>query len=72
MRISFSAALAAGLCLSTAPVAAQQAFALDEIVFAGGLSPAPQAALGRAVTVMTADEIRDRQIDTLPARERHG
>jgi vitamin B12 transporter len=66
MRKPLSAVLAASLVATAVPATAQQAFRLDEIVFAGGLSPVPQAALGRSVTVITADEIRDRQIDQLP------
>jgi len=52
------------LALATAqPALAQTPYHLDAIIISGGLSPVPRAAFGRSVSVLTADELRDRQID---------
>ncbi|MCF7699201.1 TonB-dependent receptor plug domain-containing protein [Loktanella sp. M215] len=44
---------------------AQDAFALDEIIVTGGLSPIAAGALGRAASVVTADDIAARGIATV-------
>lgn len=63
MRILTSAALAAAM-LST-PASAQTAplTFLGRIIAAAGLSPAPEASIGRSVSVVTGEELRERGID---------
>ena len=63
----FRSVLLASVAL-TAPftsVVAQDAFALDEIIVTGGLSPIAAGALGRASSVVTADDIAARGIATV-------
>lgn len=54
---------------ATFPIAVQaqgvEDFFLGRLILAAGLSPAPQAALGRAVTVIDATELERRGIDTV-------
>src|SRR5690606_26645310 len=58
MRKGRIAAFAASTSLIAAAAGAQT-FELDEIVVSGGLTPAPAPALGRAVTVITAETIEE-------------
>ncbi len=60
MRLSRLAALATATCLSSGAASAQ--VLLDEIVVSGGLTPAPASALGRAVTIVSGEEIRQQGI----------
>ena len=65
MRILPSVALAA-LVLNTPGLANAQEGPftfLGQLILAAGLSPAPEAAVGRTVDVITADDIADRGID---------
>ena len=56
------AALATGLA---APAAAQDAFAIDEIVVSGALLPLAEGAYGRAFSIVTGEELRARGIRTV-------
>lgn len=47
------------------PVFAQEPFALDDIIVSGGLSPIRANSLGRAVSVVTAQQIEERGIATV-------
>ena len=58
-------AASAGLLSLSAPVAAQEAFVLDEIIVTGGLSPIAAEKYGRAVSVVTAEDIEERGITTV-------
>jgi len=55
-------AASAGLLSLSAPVAAQETFVLDEIIVTGGLSPIAAEKYGRAVSVVTAEDIEERGI----------
>ncbi|MDR6266641.1 TonB-dependent receptor domain-containing protein [Roseobacter sp. N2S] len=60
--------LLATVALSTfqfTPVFAQDTLDLGELILSGGLSPIAQSALGRAASVVTADQIKDRGITTV-------
>lgn len=60
--------LLATVALSTfqfTPVFAQETLDLGELILSGGLSPIAQSALGRAASVVTADQIKDRGITTV-------
>jgi len=65
MRFLTSATLAAAVLSAPAPAAAQETVFqfLGRVILAAGLSPAPEAALGRSVTVITGDELQERGID---------
>jgi len=56
--------LVAALLLGAAPALAQtpEGFALDPVIVSGGLFPVAEGAFGRAVSVVTAEEIERRQI----------
>ncbi|EKE73519.1 MULTISPECIES: TonB-dependent receptor [Roseobacteraceae] len=58
-------AASAGLLSLSAPVAAQETFVLDEIIVTGGLSPIAAEKYGRAVSVVTAEDIEERGITTV-------
>lgn len=63
MRILSSTAIGAVLAaLAAAPAAAQTAPVtfLGRILAAAGLSPAPEASIGRSVTVVTGDDLQER------------
>lgn len=58
----------ASVALSTchlSPAFAQDTLDLGELILSGGLSPIDQSALGRAASVVTADQIKDRGITTV-------
>lgn len=65
MRILPPAALAAAILAIPATVTAQDGpfQFLGRLILAAGLSPAPEAALPRAVTVITGDDLQQRGID---------
>lgn len=65
MRILPSVALAAAILGIPGASSAQEEpiTFLGRLILAAGLSPSPEAALPRAVTVITGDEIRERGID---------
>ncbi len=63
MRLSFSAALMAVALPSLAQAQGTEDFFLGRLILAAGLSPAPQAALGRSVTVIEQDSLERRGID---------
>lgn len=50
------------IALGASHAAAQEAIALDEVIFSGGLSPIAAQSYGRAASVITAQEIEDRGI----------
>jgi len=56
--------LVAALLLGAAPALAQtpEGFVLDPVIVSGGLFPVAEGAFGRAVSVVTAEEIERRQI----------
>jgi len=59
------AALAATTMLTGAPVAAQELFDLGTILLAGGLTPIEEEEYGRAVSVVTAEDIEERGLTTV-------
>jgi vitamin B12 transporter len=63
-RFTFLVA-SAGLCVISAPGVAQETFVLDEIIVTGGLSPIAAEKFGRAVSVVTAEDIKERGITTV-------
>ena len=63
-RFTFLVA-SAGLCVISAPGVAQETFVLDEIIVTGGLSPIAAEKYGRAVSVVTAEDIKERGITTV-------
>jgi vitamin B12 transporter len=65
MRYSALLASAAVLPLLLTPALAQETFDLGEIIISGGLSPIAADALGRSVSVVTAQTIEDRGITTV-------
>lgn len=67
MRILTSAALAAAILSAPAPALAQSELfqRLGRIILSAGLAPAPEASLGRSVTVVTGEELRERGTDQL-------
>ena len=56
-RLASITAIAVGLA---APLNAQDVIELDEIIVSGGFTPVPAARYGRAVSVLTEDEIEER------------
>lgn len=50
------------IALGASTAVAQEAFALDEIIVSGGLSPISAQAYGRSASVITAQDIQDRGI----------
>jgi len=62
MKLYLTAAVAA---LATAPALAQEVHMLDPIIVGGGLAPIEAAVYGRAVSVITAQEMEERGIVTV-------
>ena len=70
-RGAFWAALLGGCALSAAPVAAQDGFVLDEVVFSATRLPTPRDSVGASVSVVTRAEIEaagDQQLSSFLAR----
>ncbi|MFW5654401.1 MAG: TonB-dependent receptor plug domain-containing protein [Roseicyclus sp.] len=59
------AAFAATTCLSAAPAAAQEFFDLGTLILSGGLTPIAEERYGRAVSVVTAEDIEARGLATV-------
>ncbi|MCW1933891.1 TonB-dependent receptor plug domain-containing protein [Pararhodobacter zhoushanensis] len=65
MRRILSSVSLLALGLSTQPAMAQEYYDLGTLILSGGLTPIEQANLGRAVTVVTGDEIEERGLTTV-------
>lgn len=61
-RLGLTAAPLALALATTAPARAQEPILLDPIILSGGFSPVDAAAYGRAVTVLTAEEMEKRGV----------